>query len=81
FKRDEGAAVPYYLHIGVYAFRKAALLNFTTWPQTELEKAEKLEQLRFLENDVAIYMAETDYVTLAIDTPEDLEKASAFLNR
>ncbi|AHF16268.1 3-deoxy-manno-octulosonate cytidylyltransferase [Niabella soli] len=81
FKRDEDAVIPYYLHIGVYAFRKAALLNFTTWPQTELEKAEKLEQLRFLENDVAIYMAETDYVTLAIDTPEDLEKATAFLNR
>lgn len=80
FKREEGAVIPYYLHIGVYAFRKAVLLNFTTWPQTALEKAEKLEQLRFLENDVAIYMAETGYETLAIDTPEDLEKAGAFLN-
>ncbi|WP_300602128.1 3-deoxy-manno-octulosonate cytidylyltransferase [Niabella sp.] len=81
YRRDETIAVPYYLHMGVYAFRKKALLEFTGWSLSLLEQTEKLEQLRFLDNGVDIYMAETDYETVAIDTPEDLEKATALLNR
>lgn len=65
----------YMLHIGVYAYRKEALLWFTNCPPASLEQTEKLEQLRFLENGQKIRMAETDYITVAIDTPEDLEKA------
>ncbi|WP_114790238.1 3-deoxy-manno-octulosonate cytidylyltransferase [Niabella yanshanensis] len=75
FQRDADIAADYFLHIGVYAFRKNALLYFTSLPQAPLEQIEKLEQLRFLYNDIDIYMAETNYKNIAIDTPEDLEKA------
>lgn len=75
YQRDANFTATYFLHVGVYAFTKAALLAFTTWPQSVLEQTEKLEQLRFLENGVDIYMAETDYKNIAIDTPEDLKKA------
>lgn len=77
FQRDTETAAEYYLHVGVYAYRKEALMNFTKWPQSVLEKTEKLEQLRYLENGIKIKMAETDYNNIAIDTPEDLEKAKA----
>lgn len=75
FQRDLGLAVDYFLHVGVYGYKKDALMKFTQWPQSELEKIEKLEQLRYLENGIKIKMAETDYDNIAIDTPEDLEKA------
>lgn len=75
FQRDADLIADYFLHIGVYAFRKQALLHFTTLPQAPLEQIEKLEQLRFLYHDIDIYMAETTYKNIAIDTPEDLEKA------
>ena len=65
----------YYLHIGVYGFRKQTLIDFTTWPQAVLEKTEKLEQLRYLSNGIAIRMGEVDFKSVAIDTPEDLERA------
>lgn len=77
-QRDSGAMAEYFLHIGVYAYKKEALMNFTKWPQSVLEKTEKLEQLRYLENGVKIKMAETDYVNIAIDTPEDLENAKKY---
>jgi 3-deoxy-manno-octulosonate cytidylyltransferase (CMP-KDO synthetase) len=64
-----------FLHVGVYAYKKDTLMNFTKWPQSSLEKIEKLEQLRYLENGIKIKMAETDYNNIAIDTPEDLERA------
>ncbi len=80
FQRDADVTVDYFLHIGVYAFRKNALLNFTGLPQAPLEQIEKLEQLRFLYNDIDIYMAETGYKNIAIDTPEDLEKAKEQIN-
>jgi 3-deoxy-manno-octulosonate cytidylyltransferase (CMP-KDO synthetase) len=63
----------------VYAYKKDVLMNFTKWPQSSLEKIEKLEQLRYLENGIKIKMAETDYDNVAIDTPEDLEKAKLLL--
>lgn len=69
----------HFLHIGVYGFRKQALLDFTTWPVSRLEQVEKLEQLRYLENGVAIRMAEVDFRSVAIDTPEDLERAAGLL--
>ena len=75
FCRNKETAVQYYLHVGVYAYKKNALLSFTKWPHAALEQAEKLEQLRYLENGIKIKMAETDYETIAIDTPEDLERA------
>jgi 3-deoxy-manno-octulosonate cytidylyltransferase (CMP-KDO synthetase) len=79
YQRDENVSANYFLHVGVYAFRKDALLAFTQWQPSELEKIEKLEQLRFLENSMDIYMAETLYKNIAIDTPEDLQKAKALL--
>ena len=79
YQRDERANTGYFLHVGVYAYKKDVLMNFTKWPQSSLEKIEKLEQLRYLENGIKIKMAETDYNNIAIDTPEDLEKARLFL--
>ena len=79
YQRDEKANAGYFLHVGVYAYTKNVLMNFTKWPQSSLEKIEKLEQLRYLENGIKIKMAETDYNNIAIDTPEDLEKAKLFL--
>jgi 3-deoxy-manno-octulosonate cytidylyltransferase (CMP-KDO synthetase) len=75
YPRNKNISIPYYEHIGVYAFRKQALLNFTSWPVTPLEDAEKVECLRFLENGVPIRMVITDFMGVEIDTPEDLERA------
>jgi 3-deoxy-manno-octulosonate cytidylyltransferase (CMP-KDO synthetase) len=77
--RNPEAAITYYEHIGVYAFRKQALLNFTNWPMTPLESAEKIECLRYLENGIALKMVVTDYMGVEIDTPEDLVKAARLL--
>lgn len=79
YRRDEQAPVTYYEHIGVYAFRKQALLNFTNWPQTPLETVEKIECLRYLEYGVPLRMVVVDYMGIEIDTPEDLEKAGKLL--
>lgn len=79
FQRDNEMAAEYFLHLGVYGYNKDALMNFTKWPQTGLEKTEKLEQLRYLENGVRIKMAKTDYINIAIDTQEDLERAKSLL--
>ena len=75
FKRDRNADLPYFKHVGVYAYRKETLLNFTQWPMGALEQAEMLEQLRYLEKGVAIRMVETKTSSIGIDTPEDLERA------
>lgn len=79
FQRDNERPVEYFLHVGVYAYKKNTLVNFTRWPQSTLEKTEKLEQLRYLENGIRIKMAETDYINIAIDTMEDLEKAKTYI--
>ena len=80
YPRDTTAAVTYYEHIGVYVFRKQALLNFTNWSITPLEAAEKIECLRYLENGVPLKMVVTQYMGIEIDTPEDLERAAKLLN-
>ena len=77
--RDKEMTADYFLHVGVYAYKKDILLRFTKWPQSQLEKIEKLEQLRYVENGIKIKMAETNYNNIAIDTPEDLERAKLLL--
>lgn len=79
YARNKDIAITYYEHIGVYAFRKKALLDFTSWPMTPLEAAEKIECLRYLENGVPLKMVVTDYMGVEIDTPEDLERAAKYL--
>lgn len=79
YPRATDMAITYYEHIGVYAFKKQALLNFTHWPMSPLEAAEKIECLRYLENGVSIKMVVTEYMGVEIDTPEDLIKAAALL--
>jgi len=79
YRRDATAPAMYYKHVGVYAFRKKALLDFTSWPVSLLEGTEKLEQLRYLENGVPLRMVLADFASVEIDTPEDLERARALL--
>ena len=81
FPRDPNIAVPYYKHIGIYAYRKDALQQFTQLPPSLLEETEKLEQLRYLENSFKIRLALTNIPTIGIDTPEDLEKARKRLSK
>jgi CMP-2-keto-3-deoxyoctulosonic acid synthetase len=79
YPRNKESAAAYYEHIGVYAFKKQALMNFKSWPVTPLENAEKIECLRYLEHGVAIKMVVTEYMGVEIDTPEDLERAALLL--
>ncbi|WP_374444534.1 3-deoxy-manno-octulosonate cytidylyltransferase [Epilithonimonas sp.] len=79
FHRETAFDIKYYKHIGVYAFRKEALLEFSKLPMLPLETSEKLEQLRYLEYGKRIRMIETDFIGVGIDTPEDLEKAKQLI--
>jgi 3-deoxy-manno-octulosonate cytidylyltransferase (CMP-KDO synthetase) len=79
YPRDEEIPITYYEHIGVYAFRKKALIDFTNWPVTPLEAAEKIECLRYLEHGIPLRMVVVDYMGIEIDTPEDLKKAAELL--
>ena len=79
YHRDKNTTPVYYEHIGVYAFRKQALLNFTNWEITPLEAAEKIECLRYLENSVPLKMVVTRYMGIEIDTPEDLIRAAKLI--
>ena len=79
YYRDENIIPSYYEHVGVYAFRKEALLLFTVWEMTPLEKAEKIECLRYLEHGIQLRMIETEDAGVKIDMPEDLAKAEAYL--
>ena len=80
YPRDGNTGIPYYEHIGIYAFRKQALLNFTQWPVSPLEAAERIECLRYLEHGISLKMVETEYMGVEIDTAEDLLKAMELLN-
>ncbi len=79
FIRDKNGSANYYKHIGIYAYRKDVLIQFTKWKQTPLELTEKLEQLRYLENGIPIKMILTENTSIGIDTPEDLELARQYL--
>ena len=81
YRRNALVEPVYYEHIGVYAFRKQALMNFTNWTTTPLENAEKIECLRYLENGVPIRMVISEYMGIEIDTPEDLKRANIFYNQ
>jgi len=77
----DGTGPPYYKHLGLYAHTKKALDMFARWPESSLERSERLEQLRFLENGVPIYVAETPFDTVGVDTEEDLRRVEEILRR
>lgn len=79
FPREKTDDLQYFKHIGVYAFRREALLEFSSLPMKPLEIAEKIECIRYLEYGMKIKMIETDFVGVGIDVPEDLEKAKQLL--
>ena len=81
YPRNTDAEPVYYEHIGIYAFRKQALMNFTLWEMTPLELSEKIECLRYLENGVPIKMIISEYMGIEIDTPEDLERAQTLITQ
>jgi 3-deoxy-manno-octulosonate cytidylyltransferase (CMP-KDO synthetase) len=78
YNRD-GADPHYFKHLGFYAYRKPALDRFVSLPESDLERRERLEQLRFLENGIAVYVAETPYDTVGVDTEEDLQRVGKIL--
>jgi 3-deoxy-manno-octulosonate cytidylyltransferase (CMP-KDO synthetase) len=72
---DRDGTTPHYLkHLGIYAYRKPALDQFVQLPESALEKSERLEQLRFLENGISIYVGETPFDSVGVDTEEDLQR-------
>ena len=79
YHREQSLLPAYYEHIGVYAFRKQALLQFTKWEMTPLESLEKIECLRYLENGIPLKMILTEHAGVKIDVPEDLENAKTYL--
>lgn len=80
FDRDHSQP-RYYKHLGLYAYRKPALDRFVTLPESPLEKSERLEQLRFLENGISIFVGETPYDSIGVDTEEDLQRVIEILKR
>jgi 3-deoxy-manno-octulosonate cytidylyltransferase (CMP-KDO synthetase) len=79
FDRDKTGGFRYMKHLGFYAYRKAALDRFCKMPESTLERSERLEQLRFLENGIDIYVAETPHDTIGVDTEEDLKRVESIL--
>ena len=79
FDRDKTGVVNYFKHLGFYAYRKAALDRFCNLPESKLEAAERLEQLRFLDNGIDIYVAETPFNTVGVDTEEDLRRVEEMI--
>ena len=75
FDRDGSGSTTSYKHLGFYAYRKAVLDKFVTLEESPLERAERLEQLRFLQNGIPIHVAETPHNTVGVDTEEDLKRA------
>jgi 3-deoxy-manno-octulosonate cytidylyltransferase (CMP-KDO synthetase) len=80
FDRD-GVEPRYFKHLGLYAYRKSALDLFVSQPESTLEKSERLEQLRFLENGIAIYVGETPYDSVGVDMEEDLRRVAEILRK
>ncbi len=80
FDRD-GTRPKYFKHLGLYAYRKAALDKFVTLPESSLEKCERLEQLRFLENGISIYVGETPFDSVGVDTEDDLQRVIRILQK
>ena len=70
----------FYKHLGLYSYRRAALLNFAKMEPVELEQIEKLEQLRALVNGLKIKVKETFFETIGVDTPQDLERVKEWLS-
>jgi 3-deoxy-manno-octulosonate cytidylyltransferase (CMP-KDO synthetase) len=81
FRRDGVTGPPYYKHLGLYAYRKEVLEKFLTLPASRLEEAEKLEQLRLLENGIPIQVVETELDTIGVDTEEDFRKVEEYYSR
>src|SRR5215467_2720060 len=77
--RDQRGGIQYFKHLGFYAYRYAALERFCKLPESRLEAAERLEQLRFLENGIDIYVEETPFDTVGVDSAEDLKRAEGLL--
>jgi 3-deoxy-manno-octulosonate cytidylyltransferase (CMP-KDO synthetase) len=80
FDRDN-TSPRYFKHLGLYAYRKSALDLFVSWPESTLEKTERLEQLRFLENGIPIYVGETPHDSVGVDTEEDLQRVAEILRQ
>lgn len=79
FDRDKAGTVDYYKHLGFYAYRRSALEKFISWPESQLERSERLEQLRFLDNGISLYVAETQFDTVGVDTEEDRRRVEEVL--
>lgn len=79
FDRDNAGTVRRFKHLGFYGYRREALEKFCSWPESDLERAERLEQLRFLEHGIEIHVAETPFDTVGVDTEEDLQRVEAIL--
>jgi 3-deoxy-manno-octulosonate cytidylyltransferase (CMP-KDO synthetase) len=79
YDRDNVGSVAYWKHLGLYAYRHAALERFASLPPSQLEQTERLEQLRLLENGIALYVAEAEFDTVGVDTEEDLYRVEQIL--
>jgi 3-deoxy-manno-octulosonate cytidylyltransferase (CMP-KDO synthetase) len=79
YDRDRTGNIQYFKHLGLYAYRKASLERFCRLPESKLEAAERLEQLRLLENGIDIYVEETPFGSVEVDTEEDLRKVEELL--
>src|SRR5690348_14303909 len=79
FDRDDSGTVQRFKHLGFYAYRREALEKFCSWPESELESAERLEQLRFLDHGVEIHVAESSFDTVGVDTEDDLRRVESIL--
>lgn len=77
----DGTRPRYFKHLGLYAYRKAALDRFVKLPESSLEKSERLEQLRFLENGISIYVGETPHDSVGVDTEDDLQRVIEILRK
>ena len=79
FDRDHRGDLRYFKHLGFYAYTPRALEQFCLWPESDLERSERLEQLRFLDHNMDIYAAETPFDTVGVDTEDDLLRVEQIL--